>query len=319
MAEPLFKVSNDDVEPLYVGEPQTLEEKAASLGAIPGKAITPEQMQSILAGQNIRPEPTSMGEQNYKPVPVGEGSPFLESGKQEMKNIGAGILRAGGELVNSLGFAGARKFLDELEVSQNIDIKQTEQATEGSPVQSFLGGVAGGTLALPFGGGGAGVVTKLITGTGSGALGGALSSAGTGEDATGIATEAGIGGLFGSVAEAIPALLKARKAAKSSKLLEGASADSEFITDTISNVERATKASENTGIKLLPAQKTLDPFQTEMTAFLGQNPEVSRKAFKTLAKQNEQAAKAVSDLLSTIATPEQFASSLVWGVRQQKR
>ena len=52
---------------------------------------------------------------------------------------------------------------------QNIDIKQTEQATEGAPVQSFLGGVTGGTLALPFGGGGAGVVTKLITGTEAGA------------------------------------------------------------------------------------------------------------------------------------------------------
>lgn len=310
MAEPLFKVNNSGkVEPLYVGKPQTLEEKSQNLGAIPGKALTPDQLRIIRAGGKIDAGQRTLEEQDYKPVPVGEGSPFLESGKQEMKNVGAGILRAGGELVDSLGFAGARKFLDELEVSQNIDIKQTEQATEGAPVQSFLGGVAGGTLALPIGGGGTGVATKLITGAGSGALGGALSSAGTGEDATGIATEAGIGGLFGSVAEAIPALLKARKAAKSSKLLEGASADSDFITDTISNVEKATKASESTGIKLLPAQKTLDPFQTEMTAFLGQNPEVSRKAFKTLAKQNEQAAKAVSDLLGTIATPEQFASS----------
>lgn len=310
MAEPLFKVNNSGkVEPLYVGKPQTLEEKSQKLGAIPGKALTPDQLRIIRADGKIDAGQRTLEEQDYKPVPVGEGSPFLEAGKQEMKNVGAGILRAGGELVDSLGFAGARKFLDELEVSQNIDIKQTEQATEGAPVQSFLGGVAGGTLALPIGGGGTGVATKLITGTGSGALGGALSSAGTGEDATGIATEAGIGGLFGSVAEAIPALLKARKAAKSSKLLEGASADSDFITDTISNVEKATKASESTGIKLLPAQKTLDPFQTEMTAFLGQNPEVSRKAFKTLAKQNEQAAKAVSDLLGTIATPEQFASS----------
>ena len=64
-----------------VGEPQTLEEKASRCNS--GKAITPEQMQSI-AGQNIRPEQRAWVNKTINQYLLAKARCF-KSGKQEMK------------------------------------------------------------------------------------------------------------------------------------------------------------------------------------------------------------------------------------------
>ena len=103
---------------------ESFEEKARRLGATPGMALTKEQIDAINRGERITQGAPQLTERPYRQVPTGEGQPFVEAAKQEASNVGAGILRAGGELLSALGIEGARRFLDELETSQAISMKQ---------------------------------------------------------------------------------------------------------------------------------------------------------------------------------------------------
>lgn len=300
------------------GKQESFQDQALKLGATPGVALTPEQVEMIKRGEQITPNQPQLTQGTYKPAQTENENAFLSSGKQEMKNIGAGIIRTFAELGNALGYENARQLLNELETSQNMDMAQTERNTEGHPIQSFAGGVTGGTLAFPAGGGSGGLISRILTGSASGAVGGALSATGRGEEGTAIAEEAALGGIFGAAGEGAPSLLKKVKAKRAAKDLDQLDVDSENISDLVSNIEIAKEASKQTGIDLLPAQSTLDPFQKEMTAFLGQNPEVSKKALKTLKTQNQQASDAVSNLLNQIATPEQFSASPGMGRKAAK-
>lgn len=310
MARNIFATKQATPRNLFpTGKKETFEEQALRLGAKPGVALTPGQIESIKRGVTIDANEPQLIMSNYRPKLDDTENAFIASAKQEMKNIGAGIISTFAQIGNELGYDNARRLLDELETSQKMDLATTEKNVEGHPVQSFAGGVAGGTLALPVGGFGGGLLTRILTGSASGALGGALSATGRGEEGADIAQEATIGGVFGAAGEAAPKLIGAVKAKRAAKELDQVSVDAENISDLISNIETAKEASKQTGIKLLPAQSTLDPFQKEMTAFLGQNPEISKKALKTLSQQNKQASDAVSNLLNTIATPDQFSSS----------
>ena len=91
------------------------------------------------------------------------------------------------------------------------------------------------------------------------------------------------------------------EAKKAQTELGNARVDIEDMQGLVSNIEKSREAAKQTGIGLFPAQQTGDLWQNEMTAFLGQNPEVSKRAFTALNKQNSQAANAVNDLLNKIA------------------
>jgi len=289
---------------------QSVQDRARELGAQPGMGITPQQKQQMVAGQQIQQGPRMLDEnRDYRPNPQAEGQPFVESTAQGMMNVGGGFLRAYGELSKALGKDGAEQFVQELLTSQSMEQEETNQVTEGHPVQKFGGEVFGETVALPYGGGGAGVLRRVAESAAMGALGGGLSAGGRGEDASGVTGEALLGGAAGPFFEGVSALNKGRRLRKEADQLQGASADKESISTAADNVQEAQTAIEETGTKLLPAQQTLDPYQLETQAFIGQNPEVSRKAFDVLKQQNREAAEAVGKLLHMIAPPELVGSA----------
>jgi len=95
-------------------------------------------------------------------------------------------------------------------------------------------------------------------------------------------------------------------------------------------IEEGLETVEQTGIELLPAQKTLDPYGIEEQSFIASLPASSRKAKKALEKQNEQVNTAVTNFIADIAPPEALAAGgerlrdasktavdLVKGMRQQ--
>ena len=245
----------------------------------------------------------------HKPQPTGDESPMGRGFKQGLLNIGGGILRATGELRQALGDEGAAKFLKDLEVSQTMERGQTTQITEGHPVQGFVGEVGGEIAGFPVGGGAGSIPVRLATGAAGGATAAGLSAAGRGEDVGQIGTEAALGAGLAPISEigamGLGRLAQKRNAAK----LGGLEVDADRAPEVISQMETAQRAKAETGIHLLPAQQSLDPFQLEKQAFLGQNPEVSIRAFDVLKQQNKEAATAVSNLLDKIATPGAVGSS----------
>jgi len=228
---------------------------------------------------------------------------FGRNVKQGMINIGGGVLRTVGEIRAALGDEDADKFLKELEISQNMEQNKTAQISEGEPIKSFLGEVVGETIALPVGGGGATLVPKLLSGAAASATSGGLSAAGRNEDASGVALEAGLGAVLDPVIQGVGALKKGIQTRRQAGQLGGVNPEAEAISTAAENLEEAAEAQIQTGIRTLPAQKTLDPFQLESQSFIGQNPEVSTKAFNVLKQQNREAATAVSGLLDIIAAP----------------
>jgi len=285
---------------------ETLQERALRLGAKPGIALTDEQRVAIQQGQEITPEPSLLEGRDFKPrPPVDEDqSPFKRSVEQGIMNIGGGVLRGFGELRNAIGDKEARQFLSDLAVSQTMELGETAQVTEDAPVQRFAGEVAGETIGFPFGGAGKSLLTKLITGAIGGGTAGALSAAGRGEEGATIGLEAGLGAVLAPAAELGASRLRARSAGKKALEVGDVQADQGVIGEAAKQIDLAQASQEATGIRLLPAQQTLNPFQLEKQAFLGQNPEVSTKAFNVLKDQNKEAAAAVSSLLDVIGKPQ---------------
>lgn len=251
------------------------------------------------------PRPEGRDASQFEPLPPvdADQSPFVRATEQGLLNIGGGLLRGAGELAKLVGVDEAQQFLNDLAISQNLEARETDIVTEGAPVQRFAGEVAGETIGLPFGGSGKSLFTRLLTAMGGGATAGGLSAAGRGESGPAIAGEAALGGALGPVAEGGGAVLRARSASRRANVVGGVDADAEAIAEAAEQVTRAQQAAQATDIRLLPAQQTLDPFQLEKQAFLGQNPEVSRKAFSVLKDQNREAATAVTGLLDQIAEP----------------
>ena len=246
----------------------------------------------------------------FRPVPpVEDEGAFGRNIEQGMMTMGGGILRAIGELQAQLGTEGAEKFLQDLEISQNIERQKTAQISKGEPIKSFLGGVIGETAAFPVGGGGASVLSRLLSGAAASAASSGLSAAGRGEKGADVAIESGIGAVLDPVIQGVGAARKLVKSRREASQLGGVQPEVDAIESAASNLEEAVKAQAETGIRTLPAQKTLDPFQLETQSFIGQNPEVSTKAFNVLKEQNKEAATAVQGLLGSIASPRSPAAS----------
>ena len=103
--------------------------------------------------------------------------------------------------------------------------------------------------------------------------------------------------------------VQAYRAGRKAAQLGDVQATDDIITDAADQVIVAQDAMQPGTTRLLPAQQTLDPFQLEQQAFLGSNPEVSRKAFNVLKQQNKEVAADVASLLNQIAPPESVGTS----------
>jgi len=290
-------------------EEETPQERATRLGAVPGIALTPEQVEAIRLGEQITPEPSLLQGKTFTQAPPAEGQPFIRSTQQGLLNIGGGILRGIGELADVAGVENARDFLNELAISQNIEQRETDIITEGAPVQRFAGEVIGETLGVPVGAFGKQLLTRLFSAAGLGAAAGGLSAAGRGESGAAIAAEAGLGATLSPFAEGASVALRSRAAARRATQAGDVDTAADVVGEAAEQIERAQLSQAETGVRLLPAQQTLDPFQLEKQAFLGQNPEVSKKAFNVLKEQNREAARAVSSMLDLIADPVDISTA----------
>lgn len=294
---------------------ETLEERARRLGAVPGVALTPEQREQIQLNQPIAAQqPTLPREEAFQPVPATSEEvaqqPLLRAAQQGLQNIGSGILRGFGELRQLVGDEEANQFLNDLSASTSIEQQRTGEITEGAPIQRFVGEVLGETAALPFGGAGKSLVSRLLSSGAAGAVGGGLSAAGRGLEGDEIQREAlisaGLGAGTQLIGEGIEAGARRFVEGREQRRLAaelGLPADTAAFNRALREVQEGQEVAERT-FPLLPAQKTLDPFQKQETAFLGDNPEVSTKAFDVLTTQNENASRALGDLLNEISIPE---------------
>ena len=296
-----FEIGGKLVSPT---ETTTAEKKALSLGAVPGVAFTEDQRQKIAQGEQITPTPRMLDPNiNYQPAPPAEGQPFVEAASQGTLNIGGGIATIAGKLVDKLGVDGAEKFLADLEVSQNIEGAETDQVAKDAGVQRFIGEVLGETLSFPVGGGSGSTLVRAIKGFIAGGVPAFLSATGRNEEPIDVAIETAMGSGAGALTEAAMAARAASRARADAAATGADDVTREGIEDAAGNVVEAQKAAAVTGIRTLPAQQTLDPFQLETQAFIGQNPEVSKKAFNVLRTQNAEAAQAVDNLLNIISSP----------------
>ena len=296
-----FEIGGRLVSPTELTTP---EEKARSLGAVPGVALTKEQQQRIAQGEPITATPQTLDpSRQYRPVPKAEGQPFIEAYGQGTLNIGGGIATVAGKLVDKLGVEGTEKFLTDLEVSQNIEGEETDQVTKDAEVQRFIAEVLGETVSIPIGGGSGGTLVRAIKGFVAGGVPGFLSATGRNEEPVDVAIETAMGAGAGAATEAALAARAASKAKADAALTGTDDVTREGAEDAAGNVVIAQEATAQTGIRTLPAQQTLNPFQLESQAFIGQYPEVSKRAFNILRAQNAEAAEAVQFLLNTIASP----------------
>ena len=232
-----------------------------------------------------------------------EDQAFLRAFKQGQMNIGGGVLRGVGEVRRILGDEGAEKFLQDLEISQNMERKKTDIITEDEPVQRFAGEVGGEVSGFALGGGGASTLTRMATGAATSGASGGLSAAGRGEEGADVAIEAGIGAVLDPLIQGVGKLREFYRTKAQASDVGGVPSEIEAIETAAANLEEAVRAQAETGIRTLPAQQTLDPFQLETQAFIGQNPEASTRAFNVLKEQNREAATAVGGFLELIASP----------------
>lgn len=288
--------------------------QAATPTPVAGAPVVSSEAQPLLDKLNqvaptTRPE-TGPGLSDPQRVPdVTEDGAFSRNVEQGLLNIGGGILRGIGEIRKLAGDEEADKFLQDLAVSQSIERQKTKQISADQPIKSFAGEVLGETIGFPLGGGGSSLLARLLSGAAASGAAGGLSAAGRGEKGTDVAIEAGIGAVLAPVLEGATALSRARRTSRQADELVGVAAETEGIQTAAANVQEAIQAQAETGIRTLPAQKTLDPFQLESQAFIGQNPEASSRAFNVLRQQNREAAQAVDGLLSVIASPKSPATS----------
>lgn len=120
---------------------------------------------------------------------------FARGTKQGLLNVGTGVLSFAGKIRDKFGDDTALQFLDELEISRNIEQQKTEQITESSPIAGFAGELAGETAALPF------PAAKTVKGAAAlGGITGALTEEGQDRDpVTGLLVGATLGGTLKKV------------------------------------------------------------------------------------------------------------------------
>jgi len=293
---------------------ETPEQRAVRLGATPGVALTEAQKDSIRRGQQITTKPpllTDASGMQQKPMDDavnGEGV-FGRNVHQGLMNVGGGIMRGFGELADAIGVDSARKFLSDLATSQSIEQTETNIISEGHPIKAFGGEVVGETLGFPAGSGGNTLLTRLLTSALAGGTNAGLSEAGRGGTGTDVALQTGLGVTLSPAAEGGAAYLRNVRRGRQAVAAGGTEATDDAIGNAAREIEEAQRVTGDMNTRLLPAQQTLDPFQLEQQAFLGQNPEVSRRAFEVLRTQNKEVAADVANLLNQIAEPGSVGTS----------
>ena len=276
------------------------------------------QLESLNLSQYVQ-EPVKYEEQGsygqYKRKDFsGEPQPFLQAAGQGLQNMGAGYIRAYNELAALFGDEKAKQVLSDLEISQTMDQAQTEQITQGHPVQAFAGEVAGETAGFPLGGGGKSAITKVVTGALSGAGAGGISSAGRGQDMPGVVGETALGGITGAGADLLMqggGNLLRRFRNRGGMVEPDAGVDE--LRNAAGEVAEARRITDETGIGLFQGQQTMDQWGLERQSFLGSLPESSRRAYTALQTQNEEVASAVQRLMSDVAPESSVGTSAALG------
>lgn len=180
------------------------EQQLLEAGAVPGTAITDEQLETIRAGGKITPQVTTLPEQasGMKLFQAPEPGTQLES-------LGAGVRRG----VQAIGTAGAKglaaitgneKLAKKLEIGAGRDEDINRAVSENFPLTNLAGQIIGEVGALPLPGAvGKTLTTKLATAAGVGAVAGGASAAGRNEDViTGALAGAGFSAGFQGLTEA---------------------------------------------------------------------------------------------------------------------
>lgn len=178
---------------------ESIQDRAIRLGAKPGIALTPEQVQRIQAGETIEPAKQTLDpSEAFQPRSSIEAEGVIGSlglsAAQGIRQLPTGALLAGQELTGIGDVDATRR--------KAINLKErTELATRDQPVAGFAGQVAGEVAGFPFGGAGKSLLTRAATSAPIAALGGALSEAGRGSEVEQIATSGAIAGALGPAGE----------------------------------------------------------------------------------------------------------------------
>jgi hypothetical protein len=218
------------------------------------------------------------------------GIPSIGIQEDEKGNLIAGNNKTGVKVViNKPG-------LSKLDIVQSLGIMSAftpagRVATMGTEGAKIGAGMVGRRVAQ---GAGASALTEA-------GLQAAQEAAG-GEFDTGEVVTAGVtGGLAETVSPAIQGMRNIRRAKKAGVGLD----ELADIQPAIKQAETAQAGLKRSGadVDLFPAQKTAIPSALEEQSFVGMLPAGSQKARKALIKQNKQVAKAVDNILDTIAKP----------------
>jgi len=113
--------------------------------------------------------------------------------------------------------------------------------------------------------------------------------------------EMAIATFLGGASEVVMPVIQALR---QSRLHKQASASGQQVADVADSVHAAEEASESSGIRLFPAQKTQIPSELEKQSFIPQLPAGTAKASKELRLQNQEAADAVDEFLKMLAPDE---------------
>ena len=239
----------------------------------------------------------------WRQVPdlTGDENALLANMAQGYRNVGAGTASVFAKLVKQLGIADTEEFLRELEVSQNMDIARTQKITGDKWGQELGGKMIGETAAFPVGGGSGGVLVSAFKAFVTNFIGGGLTS--EGEQNEEVLKDALIAGGIGTTLDQLGAQAKrffqsgAQRRVAGERASEITPLDTESIIAQRQAAEGIRPGVQLTGIELLPAQRTLNPYQVAATEFVGMLPEGSSQSFERLRRQNEQAALATQRIL----------------------
>lgn len=210
--------------------PVVSQGQARTAGAVPGVAITPEQIQAIAQGQQITPNQRMLDPNvNYQPVqqrepPQGVMETLLRSGRMGALGMGAGMARLSG-------------ILPQGQVDPMMAIEETKQNIPQG-ITRTLGEIGGEIAGFPYGGWGKSLIQRMITNIGTGATAGAISAAGKGEDVLNSAlVGAGFAGGIGALTEAGQALARKLINAKAGKF-------------SSQNIDELVKLGEQHGVRV---------------------------------------------------------------------
>lgn len=123
------------------------------------------------------------------------------------------------------------------------------------------------------------------------------------------AATAGALGLVSEVAPAVTA--RVREGRQAARL----GVEREALGEAAPAIAAGEEAAEAAGIRLFPAQKTLDPFALEEQSFIASHPAAARKASEQLKAQNAEAHEATVRFLNELA-PEEAVARAAPGTRK---